>query len=82
MGTMFLSRSRFEKAITAINGLIEQSDFDLVGWREIPTDDKVLGEMAADAKPALFHLIIQAKDTIASEKDKLESKAYIFRKKM
>jgi hypothetical protein len=38
--------------------------------------------MAAEAKPALYHLIIQAKDTIAADHDMLESKAYLFRKKM
>jgi glutamate synthase domain-containing protein 1 len=38
--------------------------------------------MAAEAKPALYHLIIQAKDTLAAENDKLESRAYLFRKKM
>lgn len=38
--------------------------------------------MAAEAKPALYHLIMQAKDTIAADHDILESKAYIFRKKM
>jgi glutamate synthase (ferredoxin) len=44
VGTMFLSKSRFEKAISEVNGRLEKSDeFDLVGWREVPTDDKVLG---------------------------------------
>lgn len=83
VGTMFLSQSRYEKAIKEINGLIEKSDnFELVGWREIPTDDSVLGVMAAEAKPALYHLIMQAKGSIASDHDMLESKAYLFRKKM
>lgn len=44
VGTMFLSRSRFDQAITEVNGLLEKSnEFDLVGWREVPTDDNVLG---------------------------------------
>jgi glutamate synthase (ferredoxin) len=36
--------------------------------------------MARDAKPAIYHLVIQAKDNVPLER--LEAEAYIFRKKM
>jgi glutamate synthase (ferredoxin) len=80
VGTMFLSRSRYEQAIEVINEQIKTSDFELIGWRDVPTDIDVLGEMARDAKPEIWHLIIQAKDKVPSER--LEAEAYIFRKKV
>jgi hypothetical protein len=36
--------------------------------------------MALEAKPAIWHLVVQAKDSVKSER--LEADAYIFRKKL
>ena len=58
VGTLFLSKSRYEKAIEEINGLLENSSFELIGWREVPQHVDVLGEMARDAKPAIYHVVI------------------------
>jgi glutamate synthase domain-containing protein 1 len=52
----------------------------LIGWRDVPADASVLGQMALEAKPAIWHLVVQAKDSVKSER--LEADAYIFRKKL
>jgi len=52
----------------------------LIGWRDVPADASVLGQMALEAKPAIWHLVVQAKDGVKSER--LEADAYIFRKKL
>jgi glutamate synthase (NADPH/NADH) large chain len=40
--------------------MVKDSDFKLVGWREVPVNEDALGPMARDAQPKIFHLVIEA----------------------
>jgi glutamate synthase (NADPH/NADH) large chain len=58
---------------------VKESDFKLIGWREVPVNESTLGPMAFDAQPKIFHLVVEAKDI---EPERVEPMAYILRKKI
>jgi glutamate synthase (ferredoxin) len=79
VGTFFLEQDGHDKARMEINKLIDQSNFELIGWREVPVDDSVLGPMAKDAQPKIFQLVIKGKNI---PEDRIEAMGYILRKKI
>ena len=79
VGTFFLQQNGFEKSQEIVDEMIKDSDFKLVGWREVPVNESTLGPMAKDAQPKIFQLIIEAQDI---PDDKVEPMAYILRKKI
>jgi len=62
----------FVAASAAANGLT------VVGWRDVPTDDKFVGRIAAATRPVIRQVVLQS-DTKASGKA-LERQLYLFRK--
>ena len=60
VGTLFLQQDGFEKSQKIIDEMVKDSDFNLVGWREVPVNEDALGPMARDAQPKIFHLVIEA----------------------
>jgi glutamate synthase (ferredoxin) len=79
VGTFFLQQDGFEKSQELVNQMVKKSQFELVGWREVPVDESTLGPMAKNAQPKIFQLVIQAKDIPL---DKVEPMAYVLRKKI
>ncbi len=63
-------------AAEAVEKIVEAEGLQVLGWREVPTDDSSLGALARDAMPTFRQLFIGG----ASGMD-LERKAYVVRKR-
>src|SRR5215207_4837541 len=60
VGMIFLPRDEAQRAIA--RGLVAQGlarfGLDLLGWREVPVDDSVLGDRARESRPAIEQALI------------------------
>ncbi|MCV7343495.1 glutamate synthase large subunit [Mycolicibacterium rhodesiae] len=77
-GIAFLPQSSRD-ALTACEGvekIVEAEGLDVLGWRDVPTDDSSLGALSRDAMPTFRQVFIGG----ASGMD-LERKAYVIRKR-
>ncbi len=59
--------------------LIEEAGLKVLGWREVPTDDSMLGNAAKSAKPHISQLFIERPDDVLTELD-FERRLYVVRK--
>lgn len=77
-GIAFLPQSSRDAstAAEAVEKIVEAEGLQVLGWREVPTDDSSLGALARDAMPTFRQLFIAG----ASGMD-LERKAYVVRKR-
>ncbi|QRY46802.1 glutamate synthase large subunit [Mycolicibacterium boenickei] len=77
-GMAFLPQSSRDAAAAAeaVEKIVEAEGLQVLGWREVPTDDSSLGALARDAMPTFRQLFIGG----ASGMD-LERKAYVVRKR-
>ncbi|MGW4099260.1 glutamate synthase large subunit [Mycobacterium sp. NPDC004974] len=77
-GIAFLPQSSRDAsaAAEAVEKIVEAEGLQVLGWREVPTDDSSLGALARDAMPTFRQLFIGG----ASDMD-LERKAYVIRKR-
>lgn len=77
-GMAFLPQSSRDAAAAAeaVEKIVEAEGLQVLGWREVPTDDSSLGALARDAMPSFRQLFIAG----ASGMD-LERKAYVVRKR-
>ena len=62
VGMVFLNQDPIlaEAARTVINEELEKETFDVVGWREVPVDKSVLGELALTGVPQIEQVFINA----------------------
>ncbi|KAA0105665.1 glutamate synthase large subunit [Mycolicibacterium sp. P1-5] len=77
-GIAFLPQSSRDAA-TACEGvekIVEAEGLEVIGWRDVPTDDSSLGALSRDAMPAFRQLFIGGASGI-----KLERKSYVIRKR-
>ncbi len=77
-GMAFLPQSSRDAAAAAeaVEKIVEAEGLQVLGWREVPTDDSSLGALARDAMPTFRQLFIGG----ASGMD-LERKAFVIRKR-
>ncbi|MCB0940386.1 MAG: glutamate synthase large subunit [Mycobacterium sp.] len=77
-GIAFLPQSARDAATAceAVAKIVEAEGLDVLGWREVPTDDSSLGALSRDAMPTFRQLFIGG----ASGMD-LERRAYVIRKR-
>src|SRR6202008_3713671 len=77
-GIAFLPQSSKDAAIAceAVEKIAEAEGLEVLGWREVPTDDSSLGALARDAMPTFRQLFLVG----ASGMD-LERRAYVVRKR-
>ncbi|MGM0691709.1 MAG: glutamate synthase large subunit, partial [Pseudomonadota bacterium] len=76
VGVVFFSRdeTKRERAREALIGAIAEQGLTLAGWRTVPTDPSVLGDMSAEKRPEIEHLFI----TPAEGMDESEFNAALF----
>ena len=57
--TTFINESKeiIEKKLLDFN-------IDLLYWRKVPTDKEILGTLAKQSKPAIFHAVISSKEKL------------------
>ncbi len=77
-GIAFLPQSSRDAA-TACEGvekIVEAEGLEVIGWRDVPTDDSSLGALSRDAMPTFRQVFIGGASGI-----ELERKAYVIRKR-
>ncbi|WP_431238308.1 glutamate synthase large subunit [Mycolicibacterium aichiense] len=77
-GIAFLPQSSRDAA-TACEGvekIVEAEGLDVIGWRDVPTDDSSLGALSRDAMPTFRQVFIGGASGM-----ELERKAYVIRKR-
>lgn len=79
-GIFFLPQEeKFRKACVAkVEERISKLGLVNVGWREVPTDNSMIGPAALAAEPAMRQLFVAAPDTMAAEE--FERRLYVLRK--
>ena len=62
VGTAFLPVDASERAATVrrIEALAEEEDLTVLGWRDVPIDDSVIGQVARDVMPHFAQLFVAA----------------------
>jgi glutamate synthase (NADPH/NADH) large chain len=77
-GIAFLPQSSRDAATAceAVEKIVEAEGLEVIGWRDVPTDDSSLGALSRDAMPTFRQVFIGG----ASGMD-LERKAYVIRKR-
>jgi glutamate synthase (NADPH/NADH) large chain len=77
-GIAFLPQSYKDAAAAcaAVEKIVEAEGLDVLGWRDIPTDESSLGALARDAMPTFRQLFIGGASGM-----ELERRAYVIRKR-
>ncbi|MET0377892.1 MAG: glutamate synthase large subunit, partial [Spongiibacteraceae bacterium] len=80
VGQIFLSldADKAEKSRKALNASLLGQGLDVVGWREVPTDQSVLGEIALASMPRVEQVFVNAEGI---DEQQLLTKLYIARRK-
>ncbi len=78
-GLLFLpqDKSEADKCEEILVSLIAHEKIDVIGFRDVPTDNSTLGEIAKSAEPRIRQILLGAD----MEQDELERKLYMVRKK-
>jgi glutamate synthase (NADPH/NADH) large chain len=78
-GIVFLPKDpvEAEKCKEILVNLVSKEKIDVIGFRDIPTDNSTLGEIAKTAEPSMQQILLGSE----LEQDVLERKLYIIRKK-
>ncbi|TVQ23663.1 MAG: glutamate synthase large subunit [Spirochaetaceae bacterium] len=80
-GIVFLPRDdeHRRECIEAVGRIVEEEGQNLLGWREVPRDNSMIGPSALASEPAMRQLIVGAGDGYSS--DAFERKLYVIRKR-
>ena len=86
VGLVFLPHDRAHRAaIEALfTDIVAEEGQRLIGWRDVPTDDSLIGLSAAAAEPVFRHVFIGRGDAPAGPDARLrfERKLYVIRKRL
>lgn len=82
VGMFFLSRDakKQARAEQVIEQALTEETLTVVGWREVPTNDEVLGTIAKDTLPVIKQLFVNAQP--GWKKTDLERRLYMARRKI
>jgi len=80
VGMIFFPEERIlrEQCRVLLNDYIDECDFDLIGYRVVPTNNELLGESALNVEPVIEQVFVKPKFSL--DKRALERKLYILRK--
>ncbi|GAB2656216.1 glutamate synthase large subunit [Gordonia jinhuaensis] len=78
-GIGFLPQASGETALAseAIEKIVEAEGLTMLGWRDVPTDDRSLGALARDAMPTFRQLFVGGASGL-----ELERRAFVIRKRV
>ena len=82
VGMFFLPNSSFHRARIEgyFTGLVEQAGQQVLGWRDVPTDNAAIGETAKAGEPCIRQVFIGRNPNLAGD-DEFEQVLYLIRKK-
>jgi len=72
-------RDRIKELIAAI---VEEEGQRLLGWRDVPTDNRLVGPSARATQPIFQHIFIGARDAAARDRAAFERTLYVIRKRI
>ncbi len=80
VGMLFFPQDRNlrNQCRTLFNDYIDETGFDLLGYRKVPTDHEELGDMAISVEPRMEQVFVKPKAKL--EKYDLERRLYLLRK--
>jgi glutamate synthase (ferredoxin) len=87
VGMLFLPRDadRRNALKKVVEDVLEANELELVGWREVPVDVTVLGELARAAAPSMWQIFVKApkrlSDADEEERDGFERTLYLVRRR-
>jgi glutamate synthase domain-containing protein 2/glutamate synthase domain-containing protein 1/glutamate synthase domain-containing protein 3 len=83
-GLVFLPHDESDRdRIKALIGtIIEEEGQHLLGWRDVPTDNRLVGPSARATQPVFQHLFIGARAAAAADRVVFERKLYVIRKRI
>ncbi|HEX2905370.1 MAG TPA: hypothetical protein VHO69_00810 [Phototrophicaceae bacterium] len=67
-----------ETCMRMLEAVVVEEGLQVLGWRDVPVDSGVLGDIARAAEPAIKQIFVAGREALAS--DVLERKLYIVRK--
>ena len=81
VGMIFLppEKNRASSAIKSVEEAIKKEGQSLIGWRDVPVDDSVLGETVKNNAPTIRQFFIQKGKNTKTEKE-FQRKLYVIRK--
>ena len=81
VGMIFLppENNRASSAIKSVEEAIKKEGQSLIGWRDVPVDDSVLGETVKNNAPIIRQFFIQKGKNTKTEKE-FQRKLYVIRK--
>ena len=65
-----------------IASIIEEEGQRLLGWRDVPTDNRLVGPSARATQPVFQHIFIGARAAAAGDRVAFERKLYVIRKRI
>ena len=72
-------RDRIKDLIARV---IDEEGQRLLGWRDVPTDNRLVGPSARATQPVFQHLFIAASEAVAHDRVVFERKLYVIRKRI
>ncbi|HZU72852.1 MAG TPA: glutamate synthase large subunit [Acidimicrobiales bacterium] len=78
-GMAFLPRQGTEDDVAAIEAIAAAEGFRVLGWREVPIDDSMIGESARSVEPVFRQLFVDHPDESGLA---LERRAFMLRKRI
>ena len=86
VGFVFLPHDEWDRQAIkdTIGRVVEEEGAQLLGWRDVPTDNRLLGASAIAAQPVFEHVFIGASAPVADAAARLafERKLYVIRKRI
>jgi glutamate synthase domain-containing protein 2/glutamate synthase domain-containing protein 1/glutamate synthase domain-containing protein 3 len=82
-GLVFLptNKEQIKFCFDVFQKVIEKQGLYLIGWRDVPIDDSMIGDTAKDTEPVIKHVFIGRSSKIKSEIE-FERKLYVVRKEI
>jgi len=77
VGTAFFDQGKSESGIQALGELAESEGLTVIGWRQVPTNDSMIGAMAKSCVPEFWQLFVTDNVSAGIELDRA---VYGFRK--
>lgn len=73
----FFDPKNIDESKDLINKELSNSGIKFLYWRKVPTDKQILGDLARESKPSIYHCIISAENETHKN---FEKKLFLFRK--
>ena len=82
MGMVFLPSKENQRSfcITTLNEEFEKQGLEVIGWRKVPTNQSVVGEIATRTLPHMEQVFVRANKSIKLNEKELNTKTFIARK--